>query len=64
MNRLKREKEHLFYICCNNCARFEFDKATDFEFKCPECSSILIEQDNSKTISYLESELEKLEAMV
>ena len=58
--RLQREKGQLFYICCNNCARFDFEKAHDFGFKCPECSNILIEQDNSKTILHLESELQKL----
>jgi transcription initiation factor TFIIE subunit alpha len=59
-SRLNREKGKLFYICCNKCVRFEFDKATDFDFRCPECSQILMEDDNSKTILNLEQELKKL----
>jgi transcription initiation factor TFIIE subunit alpha len=62
--RLDREKGQLFYICCNRCVRFDFEKATDYEFRCPECDSILMEDNNAKTINHLESEIEKLSADV
>lgn len=60
-NRLKREKDHLYYVCCNSCVRLDFDSATDFQFRCPECSEILMEEDNSKKIDLIEKELEKVE---
>lgn len=59
--RLSREREHIFFMCCNKCTRLDFDKATDVEFRCPECSSILVEQDNTKTINQIEMELNKLD---
>ncbi len=59
--RLKREKDHIYYSCCNSCVRLDFDTAIDFSFKCPECSSLLMEDDNSQKISVLEKEMEKLE---
>jgi transcription initiation factor TFIIE subunit alpha len=62
--RLAREKGQIFYICCNRCVRFDFEKATDYEFRCPECDSILMEDNNAKTIGHLESEIEKLSANV
>ncbi|MCB9362351.1 hypothetical protein H6504_02855 [Candidatus Woesearchaeota archaeon] len=59
--RLNREQSHLFYTCCqNHCVRFDFDKATDFEFRCPECSSMLIEEDNKQAIILIENEIKKL----
>src|SRR3989338_3666737 len=30
-----------FFLCPNACVRVNFDKATDFEFRCPECGNIL-----------------------
>ena len=69
--RLERLKERLakeemnqnsFYICPNICARLDFDKATEFEFKCPECGNILNLQDNTKTIDRLKEQIAEIEA--
>ncbi|MGM5487584.1 MAG: hypothetical protein ACQESG_01415 [Nanobdellota archaeon] len=60
-NRLQREKGHIYYTCCNSCVRLDFDKATDFCFKCPECNTILVEEDNTEKINVLEKEMERLE---
>lgn len=59
--RLGREKESDFYICKNNCIRLDFDQATDFEYKCPECGSIMEKEDNAKKISEISKEIEKIE---
>ena len=48
------------YMCPNACIRVNFDKATDFEFKCPECGSILNHQDNEKTIKFLRNKVKDL----
>ncbi len=60
-SRLKRELENSFYICPNACVRLTFQKAFEFDFKCPECGSLMIEQDNSSTIRHLQEEIKKLE---
>ncbi len=49
-----------FYLCPNACARLNFDKATDFEFRCPECGNILNHQSNEKTIDFLKNEIKSL----
>jgi len=61
---LKREEEHQgnFFICTRACARLDFDKATDFQFKCPECGSLLNQQDNTKTIDNIKERIKELEA--
>ena len=48
------------YLCPSACVRVNFDKATDFEFKCPECGSILNNQDNVKTIEFLQEKIKEL----
>jgi transcription initiation factor TFIIE subunit alpha len=48
------------YMCPNTCVRVNFDKATDFEFKCPECGNILNHIDNDKTISFLRGKIQEL----
>ena len=60
--RLKVEKANKgnFYLCPNACIRVNFEKATDFEFKCPECGVILNNQDNEKTIDFLQNKIEEL----
>jgi transcription initiation factor TFIIE subunit alpha len=61
---LKREEEHQgnFFICTRACARLDFDQATDFQFKCPECGSLLNQQDNTKTIGNIKEKIKELEA--
>ena len=63
-HRLEREKGYIYYICSNNCVRLDFEMATGFYFKCPECNEILVEHDNAKTINNIEKELARLERQV
>ena len=60
--RLKVEEANKgnFYLCSNACVRVNFEKATDFEFKCPECGNILNQQDNSKTIEFLQGKIQEM----
>jgi len=58
--RLDREQTGQFYACKNNCCRLEFDKATDFEFKCPECGSLIDLEDNAQTIVKIKKEVEEM----
>ncbi len=51
-----------FYLCPNACVRVNFEKAADFEFKCPECGVVLNHQDNEKTIDFLQSKIKELHA--
>lgn len=59
--RLEREEENQFYLCRNACARMDFDKAMEFNFKCPECGEIMHNQDNSRTIEFIKERIKELE---
>ncbi|MFW5991534.1 MAG: hypothetical protein ACOCZ6_01595 [Nanoarchaeota archaeon] len=62
--RLEREEanKNCFFICQHTCARLDFEKATNLEFKCPECGSLLIQQDNSRTINHLREQIKEIES--
>src|SRR3989338_7653299 len=60
LDRLSREKNVQFYICPNKCIRLDFEQSHDFNFKCPECGSLLNIEDNSSKIKELEANLEKM----
>ena len=62
-DRLHKEEQSkgLFFICSKACARLDFDQATEFEFKCPECGSLLHQQENERTIQHLKERIEELE---
>lgn len=60
--RLERENSSHFYICPRNCIRLNFEQATDFEFKCPECGDLLYQDDNAKKIKDIEKEIKHLKA--
>jgi transcription initiation factor TFIIE subunit alpha len=61
--RLEKEQQNknVFFICQKACARLDFDQATEFEFKCPECGSLLQQQENSRTIEHLKERINELE---
>lgn len=61
-DRIEREKKGLFYLCQNACVRLDFDQATSFQFKCPECGQIVNQEDNASKIASLEKDLLKVEA--
>jgi transcription initiation factor TFIIE subunit alpha len=59
--RLDREKNNHFFSCDSKCMRLDFEQATEFEFKCPECGSLMNEESNLEKIAKLEKEIKELE---
>jgi len=62
--RLHKEEsnKNLFFICTKACARLDFDQATEFEFKCPECGTLMQHQENSRTIEHLKEKIQEMES--
>ena len=58
--RLEREKNNFFFSCQNGCIRLDFEKAMDYGFKCPECGSLMQQEDNTKRIKEIEEDIKKL----
>ena len=60
--RLEREESDFFFMCQDNgCIRLDFEKATEFNYQCPECGGMVIQQDNSRTKDFLRGQIEELE---
>lgn len=64
-NRLQKEESNIncFFICQNACVRLDFDQGTEVDFKCPECGSLLVQQDNTRTIDHLRERIKEIEAV-
>ncbi len=59
--RLEREKNTTYYICPNYCKRLSFDDALDYNFTCPVCNSLLVEENKEKKIEMLERNIKEYE---
>ena len=59
--RLERENQSDFYMCPDNCIRLDFEQATDFSYKCPECGQIMQLEDNQQKIVDIKKEIRALE---
>jgi len=60
-DRLNREKDSSFFACPNGCMRLDFDSAINFEFKCPECASLMQQESNEAKVREIEKEIKELE---
>ncbi len=50
------ETSDKFFVCNDECARFNFEQASSQNFMCPECGQVLQPDDNKNKISKLEIE--------
>jgi transcription initiation factor TFIIE subunit alpha len=62
--RLEREQNNPngFFLCKNACIRLDFDQASEYNFRCPECGELLHPVDNAKTVENLRVRIKELEA--
>ncbi|MBI5392295.1 hypothetical protein HZA96_00360 [Candidatus Woesearchaeota archaeon] len=62
--RLQKEEANkgCFFLCTNACSRLDFEQSTELEFKCPECGTLLQQQDNTRTIDHLRDKIKEIEA--
>ena len=63
--RLEREEKNAgcFFLCSNTCVRLDFEQGTMNDFKCPECGSLLAQQDNGRTIEFLREQIKEIESV-
>lgn len=62
--RLERENNSHFFACDGKCIRVDFEQATNFEYKCPECGELLMQEDNFQQISDIKKKIEVLEQQI
>ena len=60
--RLEKEQlNHNFFMCRNGCIRLDFEKASEFLFKCPECGELLNPVENQRTIANIKERIKEIE---
>lgn len=59
---LLSETQELFFVCPGKCVRLNFDQAMDFEFHCPECGKLLLQDSSEDKISSLKEYIIEIEA--
>lgn len=59
--RLENEQNNSYYMCKNACLRMNFERAVEFNFLCPECNGLMYEQENQRTIEFIQQRIRELE---
>ncbi|HIH32341.1 TPA: hypothetical protein HA235_06575 [Candidatus Woesearchaeota archaeon] len=59
-DRLEKESNSTFYMCKSACTRMDFERAMEFNFKCPECGELMDEQNNARTLEFLKEKIKEL----
>ena len=59
--RLRYEEENTFFRCPRDGTRFTFEEAYEYDFQCPKCNSMLVEEDNSTIKEVLREVIARLE---
>src|SRR3989344_217150 len=64
---VKAERTQQFFVCVNECTRMDFEQAINFEYRCPECGQLRVQEghenkykDTANQIIALEKEIDKL----
>lgn len=61
---LSKEEGNIMFSCPRKCIRCGFENAMELQFKCPECESVLAQEDNSKRVGTLRKEIGELDQQV
>lgn len=60
MGALDYEQNHQFFICPQGAERFDFGRATEHDFHCPEHGAILDQHDNTRELQALKARVDAL----
>jgi len=60
-SRVSQDEHNFFFMCQNRCVKLDFDQASDFEYRCPECGEILQQQDNSEAMLRIKLKVKEYE---
>jgi len=63
-DRLFREKNNVFFGCPSSCIRLDFETSIAFDYRCPECGELLVQQDNASKKVEFEEQIAKLESEI
>ncbi len=59
--RLLQQETEDFYTCSKKCRKLSLESSMEYNFKCPECDSLLKEVNKEKVIDHIKKEINILE---
>ena len=59
-NKIEQNGKELFFTCKNNCIQLNFDQAMEFEFHCPECGELVM-QDAVEEMDSIKKKVKEIE---
>jgi transcription initiation factor TFIIE subunit alpha len=59
--KLKRIDKKTFFLCKNEGTVFDYEAALEYNFKCPECGNLMVEEDETNTIKKIKEKINALE---
>jgi len=63
-DRLERENQTQFFVCPENCIRLDFEQATNFGFRCPECGNLVLLDNNKEKIISIKKRIKELKTSI
>ncbi|MFT4308600.1 MAG: hypothetical protein ACMXYM_04500 [Candidatus Woesearchaeota archaeon] len=60
--RLERERKTMYFDCPDGCMRLDFDKGTEYCFKCPECGCLMDPVETSKHVREIKKQISGIKA--
>ena len=60
--RYARERETIYYVCPNGCMRLDFDHASDYKFRCPDCGMLMQPEEMQQHVRQMRAQIRELKA--
>ncbi|RLG22041.1 hypothetical protein DRN74_01355 [Candidatus Micrarchaeota archaeon] len=62
--KLKYEQDYVFFKCKNGCERLPFELALEYDFKCPQCGAVMLQEDNKAEIKSIKQRIKEIESFL
>ncbi len=61
---LKQEENCCFFVCPKECIRLDSQHALEVDYRCDECGSLLMQEDNAAVVRRINREMEKVNVVL
>jgi transcription initiation factor TFIIE subunit alpha len=62
--KMQTESNEQYFVCVNNCVRMDFEQAINFEYRCPECGELTMQEKKDKMMMNIKKKVALLEKEV
>jgi transcription initiation factor TFIIE subunit alpha len=62
--KIQTESNEQHFVCVNKCVRMDFEQAINFEYRCPECGELTMQEGKEKRLESIKKRIIELEKEV